>query len=167
MIPGATPVYRQPYPVLQVHLETFKKKLRSFSRHWSTNPSERHRKGFANFFCAKKGWYRRWVWDIRELNNVVKRTQYTLPIITNVLRRRKGYEFLTKLEISMMFYTFALDDGAQKMCTIVTPFGLFDRYLANVPGNKLKKTKRNIRGNRLNSYKIESIKKVSNHASPN
>ena len=125
LIPGATPVYRQPYPVLQVHLETFKKKLRSFSRHWSTNPSERHRKGFANFFCAKKGWYRRWVWDIRELNNVVKRTQYTLPIITNVLRRRKGYEFLTKLDTSMMFYTFALDEEAQKMCAIVTPFGPF------------------------------------------
>ena len=53
------------------------------------------------------------------------KTQYILPIITDVLRRRKGYEFLTKLDISMMFYTFALDEEAQKMCTIVTSFGLF------------------------------------------
>ena len=67
----------------------------------------------------------KWVSDLRKLNKVVKKTQYTLPIITDVLHRRKGYEFLTKLDISMMFYTFALNEEAQKMCTIVTPFGPF------------------------------------------
>ena len=66
-----------------------------------------------------------WVSDLRELNKVVKKTQYqyTLPIIADVLRRRKGSEFLTKLDISMMFYTFALDEEAPNMCTIVTPVG--------------------------------------------
>ena len=62
---------------------------------------------------------------MRELNKVVKKNQYTLPIITDALRRRKGYKFLTKLEISLMFYTFPLDDESSKLCTIVTPFGPF------------------------------------------
>ena len=39
----------------------------------------------------------------------------------------KVMNFCTKLDISMMFYTFALDKKAQKMCTIVTPFSPF-RY---------------------------------------
>ena len=57
--------------------------------------------GLTNLHHAKKGWYVRWVSDLRELNKVLKKTQYALPIITDVLRRRKGYEFLTKLDISI------------------------------------------------------------------
>ena len=82
-------------------------------------------RGLPTFITPKKNGTVRWVSDLRELNKVVKKTQYTLPVITDVLRRRKGYKFLIKLVISMMFHTFALDKEAQKMCTIVTPFGPF------------------------------------------
>ena len=45
----------------------------------------------------------------------VRDTEWGLPTpISDVLRRRKGYEFLTKLDISMVFYTSALDEEAQK-----------------------------------------------------
>ena len=46
--------------------------------------------GLPTFITPKKmAQYLRLVSDLRELNGVVKKTQYTLPIITDVLRKKK------------------------------------------------------------------------------
>ena len=50
---------------------------------------------------TKKDGTVRWVSDLRELNKVVKKTQYTLPVITDVLRRREVMNFQQKLDISI------------------------------------------------------------------
>ena len=64
---------------------------------------------------------------MKELNKVVKKRKYTLPIITDILRIRKGHEFLTMLDIYIYIhindaYTFALDNESSNMCTIIMSF---------------------------------------------
>lgn len=75
--------------------------------------------GLAHIHCTKKDGHVhvRWVSDLQELNKVVvKRKQYPLPIITDILTRCTGY---------MQYYTFELDDESKDDMTIVTTFSFW------------------------------------------
>ena len=66
--------------------------------------------------------------DVIELNKVSVAKHYPLPKIQDIFHRRKGYKYVTLLDISMQFHTFKLDEASSWKCIIVTPFGKF-RYL--------------------------------------
>jgi hypothetical protein len=57
------------------------------------------------------------------LNKVIRHKQYPLSIITDILRKRSGYKFFTKFDVSMQYYMFELDEESQDLCKIVTSFG--------------------------------------------
>jgi hypothetical protein len=74
------------------------------------------------FIVPKKDGRIRWVSDFRGLNKSLKRRQYPLPIIQDIITKHSGYKYFTKLDLTMMYYCFELDEESKQLATIVTPY---------------------------------------------
>jgi hypothetical protein len=50
---------------------------------------------------------------------------YPIPKIAQMLQELEKFAYATSLYLNMGYYTINLDSDAQKVCTIVTPFGKY------------------------------------------
>ena len=136
LVDGAEPVYQKPYGVPYKQEELFLQELHRLCDEGVlekvTEPS-----GWAapTFITPKKDGRVRWVSDFRELNKLLVRRPFPLPRIQDIMNRRGKYKYFTKIDLSMFFYCFELDDESKDMCTINTPFGLY-RYTRLAMGIK-------------------------------
>ena len=48
-----------------------------------------------------------------------------MPLIMDLMQTLEGFTYATTLDLNMGYYTIKLDNAAQKICTIVTPWGKY------------------------------------------
>jgi hypothetical protein len=86
IMPGAKPKHVRPYAIARIHLKAFRKELDHLVSIGVLSPTGASKWGSPSFITPKKDGQIRWVSDLRELNRVVLRKQYLLPIIQDILK---------------------------------------------------------------------------------
>jgi hypothetical protein len=126
--PNAKPVHSRPYSVPRIHLKTFKKELDHLVRIGVLAAQQESEWASPSFIIPKKDSRVCWISNLCQLNKVIRRKQYPLPIITYILHKRSGYRCFTELDVSIQYYIFELDKESQNLRTIITPFSKY-KYL--------------------------------------
>ena len=122
---GTKLVHSRQYGVPFTQRDTFKRKLDHLVKIGILECSGASQWASGTFIIPKKDGRVPWICDFRALNKCIKRKTYLLPCISEILSKCTGYAYFSKLDISMAYYTFELDDESNDLCTINTPYGLY------------------------------------------
>ena len=127
LIENPVPVRRRPYTIPTSQLAVFKDELRHLISIGVIEKAQRSEWIAGTIIVHKKDGRIQWITDFRGLDKSLRRKVYPLRKISEIFQRRSGYQYFTKLDISMQYYTFVLDEPSRNLCTFATPFGLY-RY---------------------------------------
>ncbi|MEM7284213.1 MAG: hypothetical protein AAF438_21620, partial [Pseudomonadota bacterium] len=109
--PTIPPQRRRAYTVPFHHKRIFKQELDRLVSIGILEPAGRSHWIAGTFIIPKKDGRVRWISDFRGLNKALKRRVYPLPKIGDIISQRTKYKFFSKLDVSMQYYTFELDDA--------------------------------------------------------
>ena len=113
-----------PYPVPCIHLSTFKKELDHLVSLGMLIPQKEREWASPSFIIPKKDGRVCWISNLHQLNKWIKHKQYPLQV--------NRIPIVTKLDISMPYYTYELD--AESQDTIIMPFGKYkDLPISELP----------------------------------
>jgi hypothetical protein len=126
--PKVKPVHVRPFTVPDKLRALLKNELDKLVKLQVLEPVVTSAWAFPTFLIPKKDNTARFVSDFRKLNQLILDEMCPLPIIKDVLTRRKGFTWVTAIDLTSQFYHFGLTNSASELCTITTPFGLY-RYL--------------------------------------
>jgi Reverse transcriptase (RNA-dependent DNA polymerase) len=120
---GAKPFQLAPFSVPKIHEDTLKKEIQRLCDLGVLKPQEASEYQSPSFIIPKKNGTVRVVSDYRVLNSKLQR--FPIPKIQDILTSLNGFTFATSIDLNMGYYTIRLTPQAQKLCTIVFPWGKY------------------------------------------
>ena len=123
--PGATPYHGRAFPVPHIHLATLKKEVTRLVKIGVLVRQPDSEWASPTFIVPKKNQTVRFLSDFREVNKRLVRTPFPIPKISTTLQEMEGFTYATALDLNMGYYTIRLDGDAQKICTIILPWGKY------------------------------------------
>ena len=122
---GTQPVYKRPFPVPHKRGKLFLKELQHLIKEDSLKHVGASKWGAPTFIIPKKDNQVQWILGFCTLNDLLETQQIPLPKIHKVMQKRSNYTHFTKIDLSICFYCFKLDDTSKELYTICTPYGNF------------------------------------------
>ena len=122
---GAKPYHGRAFPVPHTQKEVFKKEVERLVELGVLKPQPKSEWGSPAFIIAKKNGQVRFLTDFREVNKRIVRTPWLISKIGSVLQELEGFTFATAIDLNMGYWTIRLDPDAQKICTIILPWGKY------------------------------------------
>ena len=123
--PGAKPYHGRAFPIPTVHLAMLRKEGKRLVELGVLKRQPTSEWAAPTFIISKKNGTVHFISDFREVNKRTVCTPYPIPKIATVLQEMEGFTYATALDLNMGYYTIRLDPDAQKICTIILPWGKY------------------------------------------
>ena len=123
------PTWQKPFPIPYRHERIFAAEIDEMIDDEILRRKHSGSKWMSPMFCTPKKDNRvRVVTDFRELNKHLVRRPYPMPSIRDIMQNRKNYKYFTKIDLSMCFYCFELDEESKHITTTMHPNGTLLEY---------------------------------------
>jgi Reverse transcriptase (RNA-dependent DNA polymerase) len=123
--PNAKPFHARAYPVPQIHKATMKREVEQLDMIGVLKECNDSEWWAPTFIIPKKDGQIHFISNFRKLNQYLKRKPFPIPKIQDMLLKLKGFTYASALDLNMGYYTIRLDPEAQRLCTIVLPWGKY------------------------------------------
>ena len=124
--PNEPPAYSKPYPVSHKEKDILIKEVTKYRQYGWLIPSTSPYGAPCLFVRPEKGGDPRMVVDLRGLNAQTVPMRYPIPNIQELLRRLKGYKYMTLVDAAKAFWSIRMQPGQEHMTAMSTPIGLFE-----------------------------------------
>ena len=122
---GAKPYHGKPYPVPKAQKAVLLKELDRLMEIGVIIRQPESEWASPSFILPKPDQTVRFVSDFREVNKRIVRKPFPIPKISTIMQELEGFTFATSLDLNMGYYHIRLDSDAQKICTIIFPWGKY------------------------------------------